>query len=129
VDALLALHLNNGPNPTHAALEQAVQERNALSAQNSQLWKLIERQRAAYNTLLKDIDRIRGDRDSYKSKLLAVLEPSRKRDKDRGGGEKNLRPATSTPSLAPDPAQAAERPGSSLASRRDQQEDLRKRFF
>jgi RalA-binding protein 1 len=123
VDTLLVQHVN-APNPTHAALEQAVQERNALSAQNSQLWKLIERQRAAYNNLLKENDRIRGDRDSYKSKLLAVLEPSRKRDKEREG-EKNLRPAASTPSLTP--AQA-ERPGSSLASRKDQQEDPRKQF-
>lgn len=55
-----------------AALEQAVNERNILAAQNTQLWKLIEKQRSGYNQILKELDRIRGERDSYKAKVLAL---------------------------------------------------------
>ncbi|KAI0716017.1 hypothetical protein C8T65DRAFT_642562 [Cerioporus squamosus] len=39
IDGLLAAHAGT-PNPTLAALESAVNERNSLSAQNTQLWKL-----------------------------------------------------------------------------------------
>ncbi|KAF9054319.1 hypothetical protein BJ165DRAFT_1399570 [Panaeolus papilionaceus] len=55
-----------------AALEQAVNDRNLLSAQNTQLWKLIEKQRAGYNQILKELERIRGERDNYKSKLASL---------------------------------------------------------
>lgn len=57
------------PDPATAALDQAVNERNALSSQNSQLWKLIEKQRSGYNQILKELERVRGERDAYKSKL------------------------------------------------------------
>ncbi|GLB43450.1 putative GTPase-activator protein for Rho-like GTPases [Lyophyllum shimeji] len=56
-------------DPKLAALEQAVNDRNTLSSQNAQLWKLIEKQRAGYNQILKELERVRGERDAYKAKL------------------------------------------------------------
>ncbi|KAF8159752.1 hypothetical protein B0H34DRAFT_704674 [Crassisporium funariophilum] len=71
VEALLKQHAL-APNPSSAALEQAVNDRNVLAAQNSQLWKLIEKQRAGYNQILKELERIRAERDGYKNKLGAL---------------------------------------------------------
>lgn len=71
VDALLKQHAT-APDPTTAALEQAVNDRNVLSSQNAQLWKLIEKQRAGYNQILKELERIRGERDGYRNKLVAL---------------------------------------------------------
>jgi len=61
VEALLKQHAS-ASDPRTAALEQAVNDRNVLSAQNAQLWKLIEKQRAGYNQILKELERIRGER-------------------------------------------------------------------
>lgn len=63
---------SSSSNPTLAALEQAVADRNVLSSQNTQLWKLIEKQRAGYNQILKELERIRGERDTYKGRLAAL---------------------------------------------------------
>ena len=78
-DALLSAH-SAAHDPKLAALEQAISERNSLSAQNSQLWKLIEKQRAGYNQLLKELERIRAERDAYKAKL-GISNSSSKRDR------------------------------------------------
>jgi len=59
-------------DPHAAALDQAVADRNVLSAQNAQLWKLIEKQRTGYNQILKELERIRGERDTYKGRLAAL---------------------------------------------------------
>ncbi|KAG6919537.1 hypothetical protein DXG01_005127 [Tephrocybe rancida] len=59
----------NAQDPKLAALDQAVNDRNVLSSQNAQLWKLIEKQRAGYNQILKELERVRGERDAYKVKL------------------------------------------------------------
>ncbi|KAF7964909.1 hypothetical protein HWV62_1755, partial [Athelia sp. TMB] len=75
--ALLATHAS-APNPHAAALDQALSERNQLSAQNTQLWKLIEKQRTAYNQVLKDLERVRGERDTLKGRL------GLNKEKDRG---------------------------------------------
>jgi len=71
VEGLLKQHASS-PDPKVSALDQAVGDRNVLSAQNAQLWKLIEKQRAGYNQILKELERIRGERDTYKSKLAAI---------------------------------------------------------
>ncbi|OSD03019.1 hypothetical protein PYCCODRAFT_1444756 [Trametes coccinea BRFM310] len=68
LDGLLAAHANSS-NPPLAALEAAVGERNSLSAQNTQLWKLIEKQRSGYNHILKELERMRGERDLYRGRL------------------------------------------------------------
>lgn len=56
-------------DPISAALERAVNDRNVLAAQNTQLWKLVEKQRTGYNQILKELERIRGERDVYKNRL------------------------------------------------------------
>ncbi|KAF8661369.1 hypothetical protein AX16_001463 [Volvariella volvacea WC 439] len=72
VEGLLKHHAS-AQNPQLAALEQAVNERNVLSSQNAQLWKLIEKQRAGYNQVLKELERVRGERDGYKSRLSTLV--------------------------------------------------------
>ncbi|KDR67937.1 hypothetical protein GALMADRAFT_257428 [Galerina marginata CBS 339.88] len=71
VDGVLK-QFSSAPDPKAAALDQVVSDRNVLSAQNTQLWKLIEKQRTGYNQILKELERIRGERDSYKSRLAAI---------------------------------------------------------
>lgn len=71
LETLLATHAS-APNPILAALDQVLSERNVLSTQNTQLWKLIEKQRAAYNQVLKEIERVRSERESYKTRLQAA---------------------------------------------------------
>lgn len=87
VESILALHAS-ASDPKLAAIDQALSERNVLSSQNSQLWKLIEKQRSGYNQIMKELERVRNERDTYKARLavasggLAVSEkglPSRER--------------------------------------------------
>ncbi|KIJ62055.1 hypothetical protein HYDPIDRAFT_95330 [Hydnomerulius pinastri MD-312] len=80
LEALLTQHAG-APNPTLAALDQALSERNVFSTQNTQLWKLIEKQRSGYNQVLKELERIRAERDVYKGRLQAAglsIEPGKK---------------------------------------------------
>ncbi|WRT64570.1 uncharacterized protein IL334_001502 [Kwoniella shivajii] len=51
------------------ALEIMVAERNNLQAQNTQLWKLIEKQRGQCATLASDNDRLRHDREKANERL------------------------------------------------------------
>jgi RalA-binding protein 1 len=60
------------PNPHAAALDQALFERNQLSSQNSQLWKLIEKQRSGYNQMLKELERVRAERDSLRGRVSST---------------------------------------------------------
>ena len=81
-DVLLKVH-----SATHdsnlGALEQAISNRNnALPSQNSQLWKIrekqkaiIEKQRAEYTHILKELERVRGERDTYEA-MLRIRNPS-----------------------------------------------------
>ena len=61
-----ALTASNG-DPL-VALETILGERNTLSSQNSQLWKIIEKQRGMYNSLHKELDRVKADRDRLQGK-------------------------------------------------------------
>ncbi|KAG6854533.1 hypothetical protein C0991_005445 [Blastosporella zonata] len=74
----------NAEDPKFAALEQAVNDRNVLSSQNAQLWKLIEKQRAGYNQIIKELERVRGERDAYKAKVSGS---GGREDKRHRGGE------------------------------------------
>lgn len=76
-------------------------DRNVLSGQNAQLWKLIEKQRAGYTQLMKELERVRGERDAYKSRLQslgentdALLKAHRERER-KEGKEGSLRSAAS----------------------------------
>ncbi|KAH7922582.1 RhoGAP-domain-containing protein [Leucogyrophana mollusca] len=89
LENLLAMHAT-APNPTLAALDQALSERNTFSSQNTQLWKLIEKQRSGYNQVLKELERVRSERDAFKARLTAVglggELPKKEKEKDRSKG-------------------------------------------
>lgn len=89
VEALLKQHAS-ALDPTAAALSQVVADRNVLSAQNAQLWKLIEKQRAGYNTILKELERIRADRDFYKNKYAVLTGTPNGKSR---GGDRTARPS------------------------------------
>lgn len=98
VEALLKQHAS-ASDPKSAALSQVVADRNVLSAQNAQLWKLIEKQRAGYNTILKELERIRTDRDSYKSKYAALMgTPNGHGDRKPKSGDRVVRPSVDSQS-------------------------------
>ncbi|OSX64174.1 hypothetical protein POSPLADRAFT_1078639, partial [Postia placenta MAD-698-R-SB12] len=73
LDGLLSTY-STAPDPTKAALDFTVAERNTLSTQNLQLWKLIEKQRSGYGQLMKELERVRGERDLYRNKLQGMGE-------------------------------------------------------
>jgi len=49
-----------------------LKEKNHAASQNSQLWNLVEKQRALLLGLNKDLERVTKDRDRYKKKLKEV---------------------------------------------------------
>ncbi|EIW79193.1 hypothetical protein CONPUDRAFT_30436, partial [Coniophora puteana RWD-64-598 SS2] len=71
MESLLASYASS-PDPTLAALEHIVSERNTFAGHNSQMWKLIEKQRTAYAQVLKELERVRGERDVLKSRLQSA---------------------------------------------------------
>ncbi|CAL1714858.1 unnamed protein product [Somion occarium] len=100
-ESLLNTHAN-AANPPLAALDAAVSDRNNFAAQNTQLWKLIEKQRTGYAQLMKELDRVRGERDVYRSKLNSLgentdvlLKAHREKERREGSKEGSLRSATS----------------------------------
>ncbi|EJD07549.1 RhoGAP-domain-containing protein [Fomitiporia mediterranea MF3/22] len=90
VEQALAAHAST-PDPVRAALDSVLQERNTLSAQNSQLWNHLKKQRNNYQLAVGDVKRIRAERDALRAKLAKYEHPS--------GGEhfddKRQRPSTS----------------------------------
>ncbi|KAI6120779.1 hypothetical protein EDD16DRAFT_1474441 [Pisolithus croceorrhizus] len=115
LDALLAQHAD-APNPTLAALEQALSERNVFSSQNTQLWKLIEKQRTGYNQVHRDLERLRAERDAYKSRLQAAGLSTELGKKEKG---KALRPSASNATMSTvDSRSVTSQPGSQLQSSR-----------
>lgn len=99
-ESLLNAHATS-TNPPMAALDAAVTDRNSLAAQNTQLWKLIEKQRTAYGQIMKELDRVRGERDLYRSRLHSlgenteVLLKAHKEKERRDGKEGSLRSTAS----------------------------------
>ncbi|KAF9078108.1 hypothetical protein BDP27DRAFT_1413038 [Rhodocollybia butyracea] len=71
IESIIALH-SSAADPKLAALDQALSERNVLSSQNTQLWKLIEKQRSGYNQIMKELERVRNERDTYKARLASA---------------------------------------------------------
>ncbi|KAI0704384.1 hypothetical protein BC835DRAFT_826214 [Cytidiella melzeri] len=104
VQSLLQQHASSS-SPPMAALEFAVQERNTLAGQNTQLWKLIEKQRTGYAQLVKEIERVRGERDVYRGRLqftgenTDALLRAHKESQRREGKEGSLRSAASSSHL------------------------------
>lgn len=73
IESIIALH-SSAADPKLAALDQALSERNVLSSQNTQLWKLIEKQRSGYNQIMKELERVRNERDTYKARLASATD-------------------------------------------------------
>ncbi|KAI5989328.1 hypothetical protein EDD15DRAFT_2171667 [Pisolithus albus] len=96
LDALLAQHAD-APNPILAALEQALSERNVFSSQNTQLWKLIEKQRTGYNQVHRELERLRAERDAYKGRLQAAGLSTELGKKEKS---KVLRPSVSNATMS-----------------------------
>lgn len=97
----------SAPNPQMAALEQVISERNVLSSQNSQLWKLVEKQRSGYSQMLKELERVRSERDTFKARLTSLGENPdqilKKQKASKGSNSGNtLKPSSSHSGLRSD---------------------------
>ena len=121
-------------NPPMAALEQVISERNVLSSQNSQLWKLVEKQRSGYSQILKELERVRSERDTFKARLTSLGENPdhilKKQKASKGSHSGNaLRPSLSHSGLRSDgqPKAKSEHPGQPMA--RHQSEDSSMCFY
>lgn len=123
VQSLLQVHASSS-DPRAAALDFAVSERNTLSAQNAQLWKLIEKQRAGYGQLMKELERVRGEREAYRTRLQSMgentevlLKAHREKEK-REGKEGSLKSAASHSHLKNSESGGSNGHGSSVADPR-----------
>jgi RalA-binding protein 1 len=124
---VLSLYTSS-PNPPVAALEQVISERNVLSSQNSQLWKLVEKQRSGYSQILKELERVRSERDTFKTRLTSLGENPdkilKKQKASKGNHSGNtLKPSSSHSGLRSDdqPKAALEDPRQTMT--RHQSED------
>ncbi|EGO22115.1 hypothetical protein SERLADRAFT_362535 [Serpula lacrymans var. lacrymans S7.9] len=99
LEAILAAHAN-APNPFAAALEQALSERNVFSTQNTQLWKLIEKQRSGYSQVLKELERVRNERDTFKARLQAAGLSDELPKREERERDKSLRSSASNSTMA-----------------------------
>ncbi|KAL0953422.1 hypothetical protein HGRIS_004658 [Hohenbuehelia grisea] len=82
VPQLLEIYAST-PEPYKAALDHAVTDRNALSSQNAQLWKLIEKQRSGYGQILRDLERVRAERDHYRQRSATAQDRDKPKDSSR----------------------------------------------
>ena len=83
------------------ALETLLTERNNLHQQNAQLWKLMEKSRAGYANSLKDLDRIRSERDKALAKLDTLVASDLS---DPARTPKSSRPRFNPPSISQHPS-------------------------
>ncbi|KAH9004649.1 hypothetical protein EDB86DRAFT_2884659 [Lactarius hatsudake] len=95
LETMLSTHAG-AENPALNALEQSVSERNQLSSQNNQLWKLIEKSRGLYTESQKNLERVRMERDAYKAKLLTLGENPDAVARGYKVREKQLKPSSSS---------------------------------
>lgn len=58
--------LTHAQGDMQSALTQLLEERNSVVQQNSQLWRIIEKQKASLATATKDLERIRAEREKYR---------------------------------------------------------------
>ncbi|KAI9511536.1 hypothetical protein F5148DRAFT_1319381 [Russula earlei] len=124
LETLLSAHAEMD-NPTISALEQCISERNLLSSQNTQLWKLIEKSRGLYTESQRNLERVRTERDAYKAMLIKLgenpdaiarghrarerlLKPSSSSNGIRQGSERNPSPSAPTRHKSADTGLAAD---------------------
>ena len=91
IEQALANHANSS-NPTRAALETILAERNNLSSQNSQLWNHLRKQRHNYSLASNDVEGLRIERDQLRAKLETLTKGKEASD------DKNLDASTSASS-------------------------------
>ncbi|KZV85703.1 RhoGAP-domain-containing protein [Exidia glandulosa HHB12029] len=91
-----------GANGSHAAaLDAVLAERNGLSQQNAQLWKLIEKQRASYTNAMADLARIRAERDKAISRLDGSRGPRRQHSTPQKSSSTSTLPTSFSHSESP----------------------------
>jgi len=95
LETVLSTHAD-AENPSLSALEQCISERNLLSSQNTQLWKLIEKSRGLYNESQRNLDRVRTERDAYKSMLVKLGENPDAIARGHRARERQLKPSSSS---------------------------------
>jgi RalA-binding protein 1 len=95
LEALLSVHAE-AENPALSALEQSISERNILSSQNTQLWKLVEKSRGLYTESQKNLERVRTERDAYKAMLLKLGENPDAIARGHRARERQLKPSSSS---------------------------------
>ena len=88
IEQALANHANSS-NPTYAALETILAERNNSSSQNSQLWDNVRKQRLNYSLASNDVKRSRAERDQSRAKPETLAKGKEVSD------DKNLSASTS----------------------------------
>lgn len=94
LEAVLSAHAE-AADPVMSALEQSISDRNLLASQNTQLWKLIEKSRGLYTESQKNLERVRLERDAYKTTLSKLGENPDAIARDHRAREKQLRTSPS----------------------------------
>ena len=113
------------PNPPVAALDQVISEGNALS---SQILQAVEKQRSGYSQILKELERVRSERDAFQAKLTSlganpdqILKEQEMRKQSHYGN--TLRPSSSHSGLRSDDQPKLTTPGDPMqVMTRDQSE-------
>ena len=129
LDSVLSRYTST-PNPPMAALEQVISERNILSSQNSQLWKLVEKQRSGYSQIWKELERVRSERDTFKARLILLGENTdeilRKKKASKWGRPGNaLKPPPPQAGLRSDGRPPPEDPRQAMAKNQSEDPGMR----
>ncbi|PKS06509.1 hypothetical protein jhhlp_007257 [Lomentospora prolificans] len=66
-------HLIKTAGSAEAVIQYLLKEKNSQTQQNSQLWRLVDKQRAMILGLNKDLERALKDKEKYRKKLKEVL--------------------------------------------------------
>ncbi|KAK4162544.1 putative GTPase-activating protein [Cladorrhinum sp. PSN259] len=66
-------HLIKTAGSAEAVIQYLLKEKNSQAQQNSQLWRLVDKQRAMILGLNKDLERALKDKEKYRKKLKEVL--------------------------------------------------------
>jgi RalA-binding protein 1 len=77
------------PGDMQNALSQLLDERNAVVQQNTQLWRIIEKQKASLASAAKDLERIRAEREKYR-RLFEETSGSGSEGRSRTGSKNRL---------------------------------------
>jgi hypothetical protein len=85
----------NPPGDIHSALGILLEERNSVVQQNTQLWRIIEKQKLSLAAATKDLERIRAEREKYRGLFEETAAAS------GSGSELERRPGRSPSKIGP----------------------------